>query len=49
MLKQKGLGVGKDGESIYMAFKISAHLECLLQFNDWKTMMNKMEHNYKTN
>ena len=31
-----------------MAFKISVHLECLLQFNDWKSMMKKLSYNYKT-
>ncbi len=48
MLEGKGLGLGKNGVRLYMAFKISVHLEYLLQFNDWKSMMKKLSYNYKT-
>lgn len=49
MLNTKGLGIGKNGEKIYLAFKISTHLEYLLQNNSWKGMMKKLGYNYRTN
>ena len=48
MLDTKGLGIGENGEKLYLAFKISTHLECLLQYNSWKGMMKKLGYNYRT-
>lgn len=48
VLEKKGLGLCNKGDQVYLAFKISSHLESLLQFNDWKTMMKKLQYNYKT-